>query len=413
MTATSDLGDIYIIETAGDLTIYQVGTGTAYTAFILGPERIINGRTDGGSNVSSGKTRLFAGDDIGTEANPLQTAVGFLEGLSIDGAVWIANAGALTVGGLTEDKGIVAKGPVSLDASSPITVEKDIYIDQEGANITLTAHDDDNDTPGNRDDIVVKSGVSVIAEHGSVILQAGDDVIIEDGALVQAGGATLDLSADIPAGSGQAALNAADEVIRVVSLSGEPQAGETWALTVGGITYEHIVAGGENLAQVAEILANRIDATDGLTAWVEGIDRIAITRTGVILRFDYENLDPDVGGTPKIYGTLIGTSALIEGSSDDDYFPLAADLFHGITGPVTLTGHGGSDRYEIELQGSGSSRINVTDRSLGDPNGTDRLLIFVHRPMTIFLLFRPNAISAIEVDENRDPVPGGGIERIN
>ena len=58
---------------------------------------------------------------------------------------------------------------------------------------------------------------------------------------------TIDVSAAIP-GSGSAALNAPDETVRTVSLAGAPAEGETWALIVDGLTYQHTVSGGQNLA---------------------------------------------------------------------------------------------------------------------------------------------------------------------
>jgi hypothetical protein len=161
LTSSSNLGHTYIIEVSGDLSLYEVGTGDAYTAFILAPDRILNGRDDGGSNVSSGKTRLFAGGDIGTAAKHLKTTVGFMEGRSTMGGVWIDNLGHLTVGGLNEAQGIVAAGSVNLGASSPVTVKKSIHVTGAGENIVVTAADDDELIPGNeeKDDITVESGV--------------------------------------------------------------------------------------------------------------------------------------------------------------------------------------------------------------------------------------------------------------
>ena len=89
----------------------------------------------------------------------------------------------------------------------------------------------------------------------------------------------------------------------------------------------------------------------------------------------------------------------------------------GIDGVLTLHGEQGSDRYLIGLAGQISSRINVFDQSRGDP-GIDRLQIFGTNEIDYFL-FRANKqiqqgmVAAIEVDENREPVEGGVIERIN
>ena len=89
----------------------------------------------------------------------------------------------------------------------------------------------------------------------------------------------------------------------------------------------------------------------------------------------------------------------------------------GIDGELTLHGQRGSDKYDIGLAGMISSRINVFDQSRGDP-GIDRLRVY-GTDDTDFFLLRGNqdvglgVVSAIEVDENREPVDGGVLERIN
>jgi hypothetical protein len=89
----------------------------------------------------------------------------------------------------------------------------------------------------------------------------------------------------------------------------------------------------------------------------------------------------------------------------------------GIDGVLTLHGQQGSDEYDIGLAGGISSRINVFDQSRGD-TGIDRLRVF-GTDETDFFLFRANkdigqgTVAALEVDENREPVQGGVIERIN
>ena len=111
----------------------------------------------------------------------------------------------------------------------------------------------------------------------------------------------------------------------------------------------------------------------------------------------------------EITGTVKGSSSLIEGNSDDDLFPMVLPLY-GITGAVTLSGYGGTDRYEIELYGTGSSLFNVYDE--GTDLGADSLRIY-GTAQTDFFLFRPGAITSIELDENREPVPNGAVERVN
>jgi hypothetical protein len=121
LTTSSSLGT-NLIEVTGDLTIDQISTGSAYTAFIAAPlGNIFNGRATG-NNVVSGKTRLFARNDIGTSTTAFKTAVGALEGVSELGRVFVTNTGAMTIGGVTAaTSGLVAKGSVTVTTMSPMT----------------------------------------------------------------------------------------------------------------------------------------------------------------------------------------------------------------------------------------------------------------------------------------------------
>ncbi len=83
-----------------------------------------------------------------------------------------------------------------------------------------------------------------------------------------------------------------------------------------------------------------------------------------------------------------------------------------IVAELTLHGLGDSDTYEIGLAGTGNSRINVYDDSPVDDLGVDRLHIFGTDLADLFLM-RPNAVSSLELDADREPLEGGGIERIN
>ena len=100
LSASSDLLNIYLIETVGDLWLDEVGTGDDQTAFLAVPDGSIrNGNSSGGANVITGRTLLFAAQDIGTELDPIVTTVGNIEATSTAGATWVSNLGALEVGG--------------------------------------------------------------------------------------------------------------------------------------------------------------------------------------------------------------------------------------------------------------------------------------------------------------------------
>jgi len=202
LTSSSNLANTYIIETSSnstlpqDLSLFEVSTSPGETAFIAAPlGRILNGNP-GGRNVISGKTYLFAAQDIGEALNPITTQVGNIEGLSTTGSTWVTNAGGLNVGGVIgTSNGMVAGGAVYVSASSPVTVTEDIVA--ENGEIVVVAQDDASDsdwygtdTPDNPaddgDHIRVLSGRTIWSQNSYVKLLAGDDLIIESGARIRA-----------------------------------------------------------------------------------------------------------------------------------------------------------------------------------------------------------------------------------
>jgi hypothetical protein len=87
-------------------------------------------------------------------------------------------------------------------------------------------------------------------------------------------------------------------------------------------------------------------------------------------------------------------------------------FLNGISGILTLHGEAGSDQYEVGLSGLGSSTINIDDDSpVADP-GADALRIYGTND-TDFFLFRPSSISSLEVDNDRNLVENGAVERVN
>ena len=124
---------------------------------------------------------MFAGDNIGTAASPLITAVGNIQAAATTGSIWLVNDGALTLGGVlasTPPSGVQAGGTVTITAMSPITVAQSINAVGE---ITLTStHDAD------RGDMIVQGGALIDSSAGSVFLQAGDSFTQDAGSTIQA-----------------------------------------------------------------------------------------------------------------------------------------------------------------------------------------------------------------------------------
>ena len=96
----------------------------------------------------------------------------------------------------------------------------------------------------------------------------------------------------------------------------------------------------------------------------------------------------------------------------------------GIGDRLTLDGEDDTDVFDIALSGTGSSLIDVFDTAGVTDSGVDALNIY-GTPENDFFLMRANnlrdalpddqigIISAVEVDADRQPVPGGVVERVN
>ncbi len=205
LTSTS-VGSTHINETLGNLTLYTVTTGTGQTAFIAALAGSITNGLSSGHNILSGKTYLFASQDIGTLSNPITATVGNLEGKSTAGSSYIRNTGALTVGGVvaSADPGFFAGGAIRIQAMSPVTVTENIT---SATDVEILA----TDSAGGGDFITVKSGVTVESTGADVRLLAGDNITIESGATVRAAG-TLTIHGDY--------TNADSGVGSVITLNG-------------------------------------------------------------------------------------------------------------------------------------------------------------------------------------------------
>ena len=138
-----------------------------------------------------------------------------------------------------------------------------------------------------------------------------------------------------------------------------------------------------------------------------------------------------IGGDPTTTSTTINA-----GDGDDTFCmnhvsdpdaqnacivsPSNQDQTVGIAGTLNVHGQRGNDAYFIGLTGQFSSTINVLDQSPIDDTSNDFMKIFGTNE-TDYLLFRPRdvagkaagTVAAIEVDDERNPVVGGRVERLN
>jgi hypothetical protein len=177
--------DVRLSQLVGDLNIFSIGVAAlGETAFIASAGAILNGNTGvgpAGSNVSAGRTRLFAVGNIGSATKALVSTVGYLAGTSTTGGVWIDNYGALTIGSIGDAQGIVAAGSGQITAHSPIDITQNVTF---GGNLSYSTAA--SVSPLVADIITVHAGVTVQA-GGNLSFTAYDGVVVQAGAALIAG----------------------------------------------------------------------------------------------------------------------------------------------------------------------------------------------------------------------------------
>ena len=185
LTTTSAL-DTYIIESGGstpgvpdDLALNTVSTGTTYTAFISAPDgSIVNGNPTG-SNVVSGSVLLKADDNIGSATQPITSNVGYIEGVTTQGNIWVVNTGNVELGGVDPStSGVTSGGSINIVATGPIVVQESSTA--VGPIVVQSIDSSDPDA----ESLVVASGVTLQSTGSTVTLSGGDDLTIQSGATV-------------------------------------------------------------------------------------------------------------------------------------------------------------------------------------------------------------------------------------
>jgi hypothetical protein len=258
------------------------------------------------------------------------------------------------VGGVSGSDGIIAEGSVFLQAMSPVTVSEQI----QAEDIYIIATDDDNDGPGEKDDLIVENGVTLHSTAGDIILCAGDDLIIEDGGTLIAAGA-IQLNGDCgnadSSGSSMDLQGVIDATALTISGGADDDVIALTHLTTEMPTTIDLGAGNDNLnlGSYAALLTNIDGVIDGFQSQLtvlggDGVDSMSvddsgdvednigtltdstITGLGMDKGINYggvEIIDVFLGGgndTFNVQSTLEGTTTTIHSNNGNDTFNISS-----------------------------------------------------------------------------------------
>jgi autotransporter-associated beta strand protein len=152
---------------------------------VVGPAQLtasVGAISDGNgimSNLTAPTVVLTAATGIGLVADPLEMTVGNLEATTSSGGIYLANSGALTLGGISAMNGVAAaSGDIALSATGLLTVSEQVNaatgnIGLQGSGINFTG------------------GIAQTGVAGSVSLNAGTAAIATTSAAVDVQAGTL------------------------------------------------------------------------------------------------------------------------------------------------------------------------------------------------------------------------------
>src|SRR5262249_54146695 len=173
-TLTSSSSDnTFLTESTGALWLKTVTAGSGATAFVTNPVGSIFNGNLGGDNAVSGKLWLFASANIGTALNPLATRTGNIKGKATTGDVFIDNAGAVAIGGVSggaagdSPAGIEAGGFVLFGAHSPVTYSQESLVKEPIVGIWRDSADNTADF------VTINEGIQLVTSAAAGIPLSG------------------------------------------------------------------------------------------------------------------------------------------------------------------------------------------------------------------------------------------------
>lgn len=152
--ANASVGDVTLLARTGSITDSNAGT----------------------LNITADALEMRAATGIATDGDRLETQVNNLEASGGTGGIFVANTGALTIGGVTSAlSGLLATGSdIKVTAASPMTVDEDV-LNSGGGDILLAALGS-----AATDDLTINANVTASGGNGNITLAAGDTVTFVD-----------------------------------------------------------------------------------------------------------------------------------------------------------------------------------------------------------------------------------------
>ena len=382
LTASSNVANIYIVQEVSDLYLNTVGTAPGYSAFLTAPfGSIINALVAPAVyNVTSGNTFLFARNNIGSSGDRITTQVGVLEGQSTLGSTWVDNSGALSVGGaFTADPlGILAGGSVSVTASSPVTIAKNVKSTDGGILIIALEPAGENEaTETVSDDLIVDAVDSTPSDIiGATVnfAAAGNTITRTDGG----NWASLSIGQTI-AVSGSAHNNTPANVYYLITginggiltiSSATPLTNETGAV----IAVEHTITISATGGGIRLLAGDNLTVQNGASIQSDTSVELAVgyqgDNTGASDPFDTGST-PGVTGAPgepsvlTVAGKLVAPEILIHGGTGNDIIQVTNGTLTA-TSQIVIRGESGTNQVllwgtvnapDIEVYGDGTNDL--------------------------------------------------------
>jgi hypothetical protein len=237
-TATDDI-TLALLTTTGAVTV----TSSAGS--------ILDTADTAGNDISAASAVLIAATDVGTLANPLETALANLEGVATSGNFYLDDTGTLTIGGIGATVGVKADDNIDISSTGDLTISETVESDNGGGSNSVMLE-------------TTSSTTTALDIDAAILTAGGDATVIADGRITFHS-ASLDGEIDTQTGSGDVVVTSTSD--RIVDDNNDVDITADTALLTGGVG----VGGGGFL----ETTVNNLEGT-------AGSDGFFVTNTGAL-----------------------------------------------------------------------------------------------------------------------------------